>query len=282
MGRNRTELGPMRSPINWIGSKARSAKFLAGLAPAGYREYLEPYFGGGSMLFQLRPAEVETCNDLDGRVVNFYLVLRDEQSYRELRQMVELTPCSRGQLRECSAELSGDPVRDAWGFYVSCRQSMMGNLVNPHWLCSATAARRGMSLACSAYLSGLEGLDQVHLRLRRVQFEQVDALEAIARYDVGPSCFCFLDPPYASPGRRTKVSYGLNGSTEHLRALEDRLLGVRCRVMLCGGPSDGYPKLEGAGWKRVNVPGLMMNVHGIKAAEREEWILLNYDPSGGL
>lgn len=280
MARHRADVEPMRSPINWVGSKAKSVKLLASLAPKGYREYLEPYFGGGSMLFQLPPAEVETCNDLDGRVINFYRVLRDERLFKELRLKAELTPCSRGHLEQGQVELSGNPVEDAWRFYVACRQSMMGNILYPNWFCSATASRRGMSIACSSYLSGLDGLDQVHVRLRRVQFEQADALRIIERYAVGPSCFCFLDPPYASRGRTTKVSYGLNGSDEHRRGLEDLLLDTRARVMLCAGENDGYPKLEEAGWRKISMGGLLINVHGIRSKAREEKVLLNYTPDG--
>ncbi len=61
----------MVSPISWFGGKHKMVKNLLPLIPP-HREYIEPYFGAGSLFFAKQPADIETINDLDSGVVNFF------------------------------------------------------------------------------------------------------------------------------------------------------------------------------------------------------------------
>jgi DNA adenine methylase len=58
----------LRSPIPYFGGKSRLAPWIVSLFPA-HRVYVEPFFGGGSVLFAKRPSSIEIVNDLDGAVV---------------------------------------------------------------------------------------------------------------------------------------------------------------------------------------------------------------------
>ncbi|MBQ3215733.1 MAG: DNA adenine methylase, partial [Oscillospiraceae bacterium] len=65
----------MTALINYPGSKWGMAKEIVSLMPS-HRSYLEPYFGSGAVLFNKPPSAIETINDIDGEVVNFFEILR--------------------------------------------------------------------------------------------------------------------------------------------------------------------------------------------------------------
>jgi site-specific DNA-adenine methylase len=59
--------------------------------------YCEPFGGSAAVLLNRKPSPVEMYNDIDGEVVNFFRVLRNQQG--ELIQAIGLTPFSREEFR---------------------------------------------------------------------------------------------------------------------------------------------------------------------------------------
>ena len=67
----------MNCVLKYPGAKNRIAPWICEYIPA-HDVYLEPYFGSGAVFFHKVPARIETINDLDGDVVNFFQVIREE------------------------------------------------------------------------------------------------------------------------------------------------------------------------------------------------------------
>lgn len=65
----------MKSILQYPGSKWRIAKQIVSLFPP-HHTYLEPYFGSGAVLFNKSRSDIETINDLDENVVNFFQWLK--------------------------------------------------------------------------------------------------------------------------------------------------------------------------------------------------------------
>ena len=79
--------------------------------------YCEPFAGSGAVLLNRPPSGVETYNDLDGEVVNFFRVLRDDPD--ELQRKMALTPFSREEFAlACQVDESLTPLERARRFYV--------------------------------------------------------------------------------------------------------------------------------------------------------------------
>ena len=78
--------------FGWYGGKFSHLDWLLPLLPECHH-YCEPFAGSGAVLINRAPALVETYNDLDGEVVNFFRVLRDQ--HQELIRAIALTPFSR-------------------------------------------------------------------------------------------------------------------------------------------------------------------------------------------
>ena len=86
--------GRRKIAFGWYGGKFSHLPWLLPLLPAA-RQYCEPFGGSAAVLLNREPAAVETYNDLDGEVANFFRMLRERKA--ELVEAIGLTPFSRGR-----------------------------------------------------------------------------------------------------------------------------------------------------------------------------------------
>src|SRR3990172_7097063 len=78
--------------FGWYGGKFSHLRWLLPLLPKTTR-YCEPFGGSAAVLLNREPSSVETYNDIDGEVCNFFRVLRDQKD--KLIEAIGLTPFSR-------------------------------------------------------------------------------------------------------------------------------------------------------------------------------------------
>jgi len=79
--------------FGYYGGNYSHLDFLLPLLPTTFVHYCEPFGGSAAVLINRPPAPVETYNDLDSEVMNFFCCLRD--SGEELMRLIGLTPFSR-------------------------------------------------------------------------------------------------------------------------------------------------------------------------------------------
>src|SRR2546423_6098742 len=84
--------GRKQIAFGWYGGKFSHLDWLLPLLPKCHH-YCEPFAGSAAVLLNRAPSPVETYNDLDGEVVNFFRVLRDDGD--NLTREIGLTPFSR-------------------------------------------------------------------------------------------------------------------------------------------------------------------------------------------
>ena len=129
MGKNKpypitTFQGKKLIPFGWYGGKFSHLDWLLPLLPKCHH-YCEPFAGSGAVLLNREPSKVETYNDLDGDVVNFFRVLRNEKE--RLIEAVSLTPFSREEFAQACEIRSGlSDFERARRFYVRARQIRTG------------------------------------------------------------------------------------------------------------------------------------------------------------
>ena len=63
--------GTMNAILKYPGAKWGLSKWILSFFP-DHHSYLEPFFGSGAVFFHKASSDIETINDLDGNVVNFF------------------------------------------------------------------------------------------------------------------------------------------------------------------------------------------------------------------
>ena len=82
---------PVRAAFSRYGGKYNMLPVILPLLPR-HEVWLEAFAGAAWLTFAKPPAAVETINDLDDGVVNFYRVLRDPALLPALVAQLEQTP----------------------------------------------------------------------------------------------------------------------------------------------------------------------------------------------
>jgi DNA adenine methylase len=237
-----------RQPLKWHGGKAYCAPWIISRMPP-HLNYVEPYFGGGAVLFARDPGDrglwlpphrgvSEVVCDLNGELTNFWNVLACEVQFPRFLRIAQATPFSEGLWGGSGGALGGDCCDDeaarAAYFFVLNRQSLAGRMKNFTGV-TKTRLRSGMNNEVSAWLSAVEGLPAVHERLKRVLIlKPQPALRVIDRFDL-PETLFYLDPPYVHESRATTGEYGafeMSGA-EH-EGLLGRLSRCKAKWMLSG------------------------------------------------
>jgi DNA adenine methylase len=255
--------------IKWHGGKQRLARRLIALM-SPHTRYVEPYFGGGAVLFARDPTGVsEVVNDRDRDLTNFWRVLQQDETFARFQRLVEAVPFSAVEFEEAQEALGSsgsvdakdatgngslDPVavdvERAVAFFITCRQSLAGRREDFAPL-TRTRLRRGMNEQASAWLTAVEGLPLVHARLRRVVILDRDALEVIRSQD-GPGTLFYLDPPFLPQTRAAPDVYAHEMSLRDRAALLVALGKIQGKFLLSGYPHELYALAERQyGWRRV-------------------------------
>ncbi len=260
--------------FGWYGGKYSHLEWLLPLLPKA-EHYCEPFGGSAAVLLNREPSPIETYNDIDGEVVNFFRVLRDHKE--ALVEAIGLTPFSREEFERAIAEPMDklSDIERARRFYIRARQVRTGlaqTASSGRWAHCRLTSRAEMAGAVSRWLGAIEDLPEIAQRLLRVQIEHAPAIEVIKRYD-SPETLFYCDPPYPHESRGDGSAYAYEMTNYDHRELALVLHNVKGKVALSGYKCSLLEELYGD-WKCIESP--TKNCHSVKKPRREAlWI--NYD-----
>lgn len=233
---------PKRPALRYFGGKWNLAPWIISYFPK-HLNYVEPCGGAASVLLQKPRSPLETINDLDGNVVNFFRVLRDRSD--ELIQKIRLTPWARAEY-ELSLQPCEDVVEKARRFFVRS------------WMCigashhGATPGSWRVVTFDNGYYMELphESLSIVAKRLLGVQIENKPAINIIERFDNSDSLIYF-DPPYVESERSHKKEYAFEWAVEEHETAATLLRSAAGYIVVSGYRCDMYDEIYD-GWHRVD------------------------------
>jgi DNA adenine methylase len=242
----------MRSPIAWFGGKGNmTSKLIPILNSVEHRFYCEPFGGGGSVLLAKPPAEVETYNDLDSALYDFFTVIADPDTFQQFYRRVEALPYSRQLYYEYRDNWrdEGDRIKRVAMWFIVARQNFGGHF-SSGWGSVVTESTRGRAHIVNNWQQALHRLPEVHARLQRVQIENKPAVDCIAQYDT-PDTLFYCDPPYILD-TRSAGGYTHEMTDEQHEELIDILLQVDGAVVLSGYNHPIYARLHDHGFDRID------------------------------
>lgn len=237
--------------FSWYGGKTSQLKWLLPIIDGTpHITYVEPFGGSAAVLLNKKQSPVEIYNDLYSDVVNFFSVLRNQRE--QLLPLLELTPYSREEFAESCDTLETDTdLERARKFFIRARQVRTGLATTAsagRWGYEIKNSRRGMALVVSRWLSAIEGLEDVCVRLRNVQLENLDAIDVIKRYDTSETLH-YLDPPYLMSSRSGGVGYAYEFNEEKHLNLLTVAKAFKGKVVLSGYSNNVYDDVL-VGWHK--------------------------------
>ncbi len=237
--------------------------------------YVEPFCGSAAVLLNKKPSPIETINDLNGDIINFFKVLRDNP--QPLIDALLLTPYSRQEFVQ-AWENTGDPVEDARRWYVKVQMDIAkaGARKDRSWSKNKTYNPGTHSSAVRNFMSKISGLEDVATRLRMVQIECMEANQIILKYDTKNTLF-YCDPPYHSQARITKDDYRYEMNEVMYSVFAETINQVKGLVAISGYDS---PKMNDL-FKGLNKFKFKAKVLPMSTNKRSvsECLWTNYDPA---
>lgn len=237
----------MRSPLKTHGGKSYLARRIVSLFPE-HETYVEPFFGGGSVLLNKSPSKREVAGDMSVALIDFWVTLQTD--YVDLSRFLGGISYSKFDFNEAVSYLKSatvDPeeaVERAGAYLVRNRMSRGGMGVDFAW---SERLRGGKPGDVNAWETNLDGLLAVSKRIRDVGFYETDAVRLIQMYD-SPTTLTYCDPPYLHATRTHRKAYAHEMSDREHERLLTALLGRKGRVFISGYDSPLYRRML-VGWK---------------------------------
>ncbi len=253
----------MHCILKYPGAKNRLAPWICEYIPE-HDVYLEPYAGSLAVLFNKPRSRIETVNDLDDEVVNYFKMLRD---YPELlKRYIMMTPYHRSEYKK-AYEKADNEIERARRFCVRCWMGFgCGNRYQNGFktgqqATSPNPARAWMELPKIMMIAAE--------RLQGVQIENLPALDLIRRYDTS-DVFIYADPPYLHGTRKNYLYKHEMSDADHKKML-DALINHPGRVLLSGYDNDLYDSML-HNWKKVQ-----KDTQAECGLRRTETLWMNYE-----
>lgn len=180
--------------LKWVGGKSKLVETLYQYVPIKYSNYVEPFIGGGALLFNLRPS-LAVINDANKELINFYSQVRDNPlELLALTETIEVTEEMYYRVRADDADIN-------WRDKKSCLQRAARFLYlnktafNGMWRVNS---RGKMNTPCGKYVHvswpSMERFLCVSNLLRKTTILNVDFYETLDY--TNKDTFVYLDPPY--------------------------------------------------------------------------------------
>ncbi len=261
-----TPVNEWRSPLIWFGGKARLAHRLIDLMPP-HKVYVELFGGGAHVIAAKPPTSCDVYNDIDGDLVNFLLVLREDPD--RFAQACETLPYSRALFERWKWEESpDDPFERAVRWFYGNRSAIAGgNAYKTGW---AHSRHAGVNPALK-WARVPDRFRSFSERMRGVMIECRDFREVLRVYD-SPQTLFYADPPYVGQEHNYKGGF----SADDHRELAAMLANIRGRAMVSYYPHPFVDQLY-AGWQRSTLGSYRFGRPGCDVKEQAtELVLANY------
>jgi DNA adenine methylase len=205
----------MKTPLSYYGGKQQPAKIILELIPE-HQAYCEPFLGGAAIFFAKEPSKVEIINDTNGKIINFYEVLK--RDFTALVKEVNISLHSR-RLHTHARVIYQNPelfdrIKRAWAIWMLANFSY-GGLLDGGFSYGKACNKVAKKLTNKKF----KFTEDYAIRLQNAQIECCDALRVIRSRDT-EGAFFYCDPPYVGADQGHYDGYSQNDFDNLLATLE--------------------------------------------------------------
>lgn len=258
----------MKTPISYYGGKQNLVHEILPLIPK-HQQYIEPFVGGGTVIFAKNPSSHEVINDFDNRLVTFWNVLKTD--FEALQSKIQATLHSEKQYKDSKHILKNmadfSDLDIAWAYWVNTQMAFSFKLLG------GFAFEQTDGRAKLAHNKKLSFTDQLQKRLSKVEIFNRDAIDLIKRKDCSTN-FIYLDPPYAESDC---------GTYDKLKDVYYRLLDLlpklKSQWLMSSYPSEQLTQLRADnGWNSKDIiQNLSVSGKHTLGRTKTECLTWNYD-----
>jgi len=196
----------VKSPLRYPGGKSRAIKKITPLIPKGFKEFREPFVGGGSVFLNskqvINPDAKYVINDLNEDLACFWKMARDrnDELVNRIQEIKDKATDGR-KLHKYFVDNHENltDIERAVRFFVLNRITFSGTVD-----CGGYSIQAFEKRFTDSSIHGVSLLDEI---LENVEVLNVDYKELLT--NEGEDVFIFLDPPYSN-AVKSKL-YGKNG-----------------------------------------------------------------------
>lgn len=245
----------MKCIFKYPGSKWSMTRWIINHFPE-HHSYLEPFFGSGAVFFNKQRSKIETINDLDNDVVNFFRCMAEDPE--KLSGKISMIPYARVVFERSVDEMinafkSDIPDYDRAVYFVA--KTMMGHGFRTCEI--RTGFKRDIQGRQAAYAAGdwanlPEVIVKMANRLKGVQIENRPAVRLIREFNY-PNVLIYADPPYVRSSRScSRDLYKYEMTDDDHEELMDVLTKHRGPVIISGYENPIYDAYL-SGWKKETI-----------------------------
>jgi DNA adenine methylase len=178
-----------------LGGKFSLLPWLLPLLPE-CNHFVDCCGGSGVVALNRKPSPIETYNDINYNLYNFFRVLREDPE--KLITLLELTPHSRYEYDQAWDDPQLTRLDRARNFFIRTQQSIYAAGAQDKtkgWTMALTQSRCSISEKTNKWLTSVNGLWEVVERMKHMQIECKDFRYVLKNYD-SPGTLFYVDPPY--------------------------------------------------------------------------------------
>ncbi|MEG2191620.1 MAG: DNA adenine methylase [Bacteroidales bacterium] len=257
----------MKTPITYYGGKQTLLKYILPLIPP-HKLYTEAFCGGCAVLFAKEPVECEVINDVNKKLINFYII--SKKHYNLLKREIDSTLHCRDQHTH-AAYINANPewfspIQAAWAVWTLSRLSYASKQNGTFGYDKNGTTAKKIDNAKINYTEILCN------RLSRVTIENRDGLKVIETYDT-EDAFHFVDPPYINSNCGHYTGSFLESDFINLLDLLSKIKGKFMLTMFPHTLIVNYA--EKYGWT-IHKVERTITASKTYRRKQEEWIIVNY------
>ncbi len=259
-------------PFNYFGGKFNHVDWILKHLPET-KSYVEVFGGSAVILLNKKQCKIETYNDINSTLVNFFKVLREFPE--ELINKIYLTPYAREEYLYCYKHMNeGNELERARRFFIVVNQSFNGTYSRQTgWKMSTKETRASISEAVSRWLSKIPNLLEIIERLKYVQITNLDFRTIFEKFD-GPETLFYCDPPYLHELRCNNNEYEFEMTVDDHRDLLEICKKAKGKIAISGYENKLYDRELESFYKSIAKEKQDILMH----SKRREALWMNYNP----